>query len=121
MSTLRTAAILLLITAAATVWTTSGGSTAGPPWFPPRWLRVGIPLVVTGGLWVRASWAWWGGVVISGLMSVLTVVAVAMVLAGGILARSNDRGLLVMSVSYLLIDLATFILLLLPRTRAAVQ
>jgi hypothetical protein len=66
LTTPRIAALLLVAnTVVLVTGVLKGGGSAGikrPSWFPPFWIRVGLPLAVAGGLWYGQHWAWWTAV-----------------------------------------------------------
>lgn len=88
--------------------------------------RVGIRLIgvclIAWGLWRRDKWAWWFGLIFSGLFAALGAVGLFFLINQGLLASRPypvvDITLLALSILALI---GTFVCLLLPGSRDVIQ
>lgn len=79
-------------------------------------VRFGGMLLIGWGLWRRESWAWWLGVIVSGLLSVLALLADSVVSAAGQSMSSLVGPAFWLSLVLLVVS---FVVLVLPSSRSA--
>jgi hypothetical protein len=114
--TLRTAAVLLLVSILALVLGHSRWWLSVHSYW--RLLIVVVPAI---GLWFGYRWAWWGGLVIALVMTILDVGALSMFLLGGA-HRDPQRVVFVrIAAGDLLLMGPALILLLLRSSRTAIH
>ena len=123
MLTLRAAALLFVVDAAWLVWAgwATFGAVTEPDGSPPNWILAAGRLVLAAGLWSRARWAWWASVLIAGVLTLGTALAVTMIRLGGGFSGPHAPVFARAAAAALALDFAALVLLLLPPTRRALR
>jgi hypothetical protein len=109
------ASLLLVASSAVLIW-------QAPHQVPPQRrstgifiFRISLQLVLAGGLFLGAAWAWWGAVVTSGAAILMTAVAAMMFVLAGVVRESRFHFLLHTAVSELAFNSIILVLLLAAR------
>ena len=64
-------------------WAGPSSDVRVPAWLPRRWVRVVIPLTVAAGLWFGHAWAWWGALVLCGVLVFMNGMGGVVLIRGG--------------------------------------